>query len=67
MIRKIISDTYNKANIELYVNAVGDKKFDNERNYREFYVAGEKYGSNPRVLVYMSDLTYEVYKDTLYN
>lgn len=67
MVLEIISDTDNKANIELYVNAVGDKKFDNERNYREFYVAGEKYGGNPRVLVYVSDLTYEVYKDALYN
>lgn len=67
MVSEIISDTGNKANIELYVNALGDKSFEDQINYREFYVAGEKYTGNPSVLVYMSDLTYEVYKDTLYN
>ena len=66
MVSEIISDTGNKANIELYVNALGDKNFEDQKNYREFYVAGEKYTGNPSVLVYMSDLTYEVYKDTLY-
>ncbi len=66
MVSEIISDTGNKANIELYVNALGDKSFEDQKNYREFYVAGEKYTGNPSVLVYMSDLTYEVYKDTLY-
>lgn len=67
MVFKIIFDTNNKANIKLYVNAVGDKSFDKQKNYNEFYVTGQKYTGNPSVQVYMSDLTYEIYKDTLYN
>lgn len=74
------SDLNNDAYI--YANNIIDK-INNATNYTanilcnfncsgkisdmKFYINGKEFIKHPSILKYMSDLTYDVYKDTLFN
>lgn len=63
MINEINKDTNNKVNIQLFISSNSDDAFNDEKDYRDYFLYGSKYDDNPKAVIDMGFLTNNVYKD----